>query len=40
MLSKTSLDFISDMGLTDQRPYDREKENLRLQEYSLKNRSF
>ena len=44
MLSNGSLDFISDIGVIDHRDYDRsiesKIENLQLQEYSLKNRSF
>ena len=44
MLSNTSLDFISDMGVTDHRHYvdniGSKIENRRLQESFLKNRSF
>ena len=44
MLSNASLDLISDIGVIDHRDYDRsiesKIENLQLQEYSLKNRSF
>ena len=44
MLSNTSLDFISDMGVTDHRHYvdniESKIENRRLQESFLKNRSF
>ena len=44
MLSNTSFDFISDMGVTDHRHYidniESKIENLCLRECSLKNRSF
>ena len=44
MLSNTSLDFISDMGVTDHRHYvdnvENKIEHRRLQESFLKNRSF
>ena len=44
MLSNTSLDFISDMGVTDHRHYfyniENKIENHQLQESFLKNRSF
>ena len=44
MLSNTSSDFISDIGVTYHRQYDREKlckiDNLQPQECSLKNRCF
>ena len=44
MLSKTSLDFISDMGVTDHRHYvnniENKIENHRLQESFLKNWAF
>ena len=44
MLSNTSSDFISDMGVTDHRHYvdniENKIENRRLQESFLKNRSF
>ena len=41
MLWNTSLDFISDVGVTDYRHYvDNIENNRRLQESFLKNRSF
>ena len=44
MLSNTSLDFISDMGVTNHRHYfyniENKIENHQLQESFLKNRSF